>query len=80
VGYEDEAMFTRRPLGGMSCASCEKDITGVYGKKADYVPWGRLPSRDPSERIARVRSFCQLLIHYGIGRERIFKDVVNGEP
>ena len=29
---EDDAMFTKKPLGGMSCASCEKDIINMYGK------------------------------------------------
>lgn len=57
---DDEPMFTRRPLGGMSCASCEKDVTNIYGRKADFIPWGKLPSRDPSERIARVSSFTPL--------------------
>jgi hypothetical protein len=54
---EDDAMFTKKPLGGMSCASCEKDIVNLYGRKADYLPWGKFPFRDPSERIARVK-FC----------------------
>jgi hypothetical protein len=54
---EDDAMFTKKPLGGMSCASCEKDIVNLYGKKADYLPWSKFPFRDPSERIARVRTF-----------------------
>jgi hypothetical protein len=48
-------MFTRRPLLGLSCASCEKDITNIYGKKAEFIPWGKMPLRDPSERIARVK-------------------------
>ena len=26
---EDDAMFTKKPLGGMSCASCEKDIINL---------------------------------------------------
>ena len=52
--HEDDAMFTKKPLGGMSCASCEKDIVNMYGKKVDYLPWQRMPFRDPSERIARV--------------------------
>ena len=36
---EDDAMFTKKPLGGMSCASCEKDIINLYGKKVDFLPW-----------------------------------------
>jgi len=54
---EDDAMFTKKPLGGMSCASCEKNIINLYGNKAEYMPWNRFPFRDPSERIAKVRTF-----------------------
>lgn len=36
---EDDAMFTRKPLGGNSCASCEKNITNLQGKMAEYFPW-----------------------------------------
>ena len=28
---EDDAMFTKKPLGGMSCASCEKNIVNLQG-------------------------------------------------
>lgn len=52
---EDDAMFTKKPLGGMSCASCEKDIINLQGRRVDFMPWKKLPFRDPSERIARVR-------------------------
>lgn len=52
--HEDDAMFTKKPLGGMSCASCEKDIINLQGRKVNYYPWGKFPLRDPSERIARV--------------------------
>jgi predicted transcriptional regulator len=27
--HEDDAMFTKKPLGGMSCASCQKDIVNL---------------------------------------------------
>ena len=28
---EDDAMFTKKPLQGLSCASCEKDVTNLHG-------------------------------------------------
>jgi hypothetical protein len=52
--HEDDAMFTKKPLGGTSCASCQKDVVNMYGKKADFYAWNKFPFRDPSERIARV--------------------------
>lgn len=28
---EEDAMFTKKPLGGISCASCERGITNLSG-------------------------------------------------
>lgn len=28
---EEDAMFTKKPLGGMSCASCERNINNLHG-------------------------------------------------
>lgn len=47
-------MFSKKPLGGMSCASCEKDLVNLHGKKVEFMPWNRMPFRDPQDRIARV--------------------------
>lgn len=59
---EDDAMFTKKPLGGTSCASCAKDVVDIYGKRVEYLPWSKLPFRDPSERIARVgQGFSKML-------------------
>ena len=46
--HDEDAMFSKKPLGGVSCASCEKDLINLYGKAADYYNWNRMPSRDPS--------------------------------
>ena len=74
--HEDDAMFTKKPLGGMSCASCEKDIL-MYGKKADYLPWNKFPFRDPAERIAKVK---QLTLNFLTGRTRFLQDALHGKP
>ena len=36
---EEDAMFARKPLGGWSCASCEKGLTNLHGMPADYQNW-----------------------------------------
>lgn len=53
---EDDAMFTKKPLAGISCASCERNITNLSGNMADYQPWKKLPFREPSDRISKVKS------------------------
>jgi hypothetical protein len=30
-GNEEDAMFSKKPLGGFSCASCERNITNLGG-------------------------------------------------
>jgi hypothetical protein len=47
-------MFTKKYVGPVNCASCEKGITNLLGTQADYLAWKRLPFREPQERIARV--------------------------
>lgn len=51
---EDNAMFTKKYVGPVNCASCEKNIVNLNGMPVDYHVWKRLPFREPSERIARV--------------------------
>jgi hypothetical protein len=36
---EDDAMFTKRPYLGNSCASCDKDIFDLMGNKASFSAW-----------------------------------------
>ena len=47
-------MFNKKHLCGFSCASCEKDLLNLYGKRVDFTPWSKLPFKDPTERIAKV--------------------------
>jgi hypothetical protein len=51
---EDDAMLSKKPFAGLSCMSCEKEMVNAYGKRVEYMPWGKMPFRDPTERIARV--------------------------
>ena len=57
---EESGMFTKKYVGPVNCASCEKNITNLLAQPVDYHVWKRLPFREPSERIARV-SFIPLL-------------------
>jgi hypothetical protein len=46
-------MFTKKPLGGMSCASCERNLINVQGQIAEYQPWKKLPFREHNDRISK---------------------------
>ena len=50
----DDAMLARKPLGGWSCASCQKELEKLIGKVAPYQVWNKMPFRDPADRIARA--------------------------
>jgi len=59
---EESAMFTKKYVGPVNCASCEKDIVNLLGQPVDYHVWKRLPFREPSERIARYgQGFSKIL-------------------
>ena len=56
-------MFSKKHLG-VACASCEKNVTNLYGQKVDHLNWNKLPFRDPNERIARYgQGFSKILSH-----------------
>lgn len=69
---EDDAMFTKKYVGPVDCASCEKGIVNLCGLRAENVNWNRLPFREPTERIARVSYtfFMQWRIKYNLVRTR----------
>jgi hypothetical protein len=50
---EDDAMFSKRPLLGNSCASCDKDIINLIGRSADFFAWQKFPSRDVTDKICK---------------------------
>lgn len=39
---EEDAMFTKKNLGPMACASCEKNLINIYGMAVDHYPWKKL--------------------------------------
>jgi len=54
---EDDAMFTKKYIGPVDCASCEKGLVNLQGRQAEKVHWNKLPFREQGERIARVTKF-----------------------
>jgi hypothetical protein len=66
-------MFTKKYVGPVDCASCEKGIVNLNGLRAENVNWNRLPFREPTERIAKVTfsSFYQIYILVWIRLQQI---------
>ena len=48
-------MFSKKPLQGISCASCDKNVVNLQGIPADFYNWKKLPQS--KERIPMVSRF-----------------------
>jgi hypothetical protein len=47
-------MFMKKPLGGLSCASCEKKLNSVSSKPGAFTQWKKMPARDPYDRLPKA--------------------------
>lgn len=55
-------MFTKKNLGPVACAACEKNLINIEGLRVDYHVWKGLPARETNERIARYgQGFSKIL-------------------
>lgn len=51
----DDAMFSKKPLGGFSCASCDKKIENLQKcQSQDHMNWKQMPFRDKSEHFSKI--------------------------
>jgi len=76
--HEDDAMFTKKHLGPMNCASCEKDIVNLIGQPVDHYNWKRMPMRNQPDRIARYgQGFSKLLNNLQYQQDNIVNQSLN---
>jgi len=58
----ESVLLAKKPLGGWSCASCQRDIINLEGMRTQYYPWAKFPQRYSTERIARLgQGFSKVL-------------------
>ncbi|CDW74029.1 UNKNOWN [Stylonychia lemnae] len=69
----NEAMLAKKPLGGWSCASCQKNIQNLSGHLADYQVTHKLPGRESGEHLRASHKLPQglqkLVQNYGISNK-----------
>jgi len=75
----DNAILSKKPLGGWSCASCEKHLTNVQQQQVpEHQSWNRMPYRDPNDRIAKVgqgfSKMLQMLKPSDVGQSRLTQE------
>lgn len=57
----DNWLIASKPMGGYKCASCESYL-GDLNDNNHHLPWNKIPTRDPSERLYRVgNGFSRML-------------------
>ena len=58
----DNWLLAKKPINSFSCAACESFIGDLKGEKNSFVPWNKLPVRDPGEKIYRMgNGFSKIL-------------------
>ena len=50
----DDGMLTRKNIGPLHCASCDKNLSNILGKPVDFSAHKKMPMRESTnDRIAR---------------------------
>ena len=58
----ETGMLTKKNLGPVACASCEKNLVNIQASPAKYHAWKGLPHRETNDRIARyAQGFSKIL-------------------
>lgn len=50
--HEEDAMITKKKIGPMNCASCDKNIHNLSSVQPNPYNWKRMPQRIEPDRIA----------------------------
>ena len=58
----DTWLLAKKPITGFSCAACESYIGDLRNSKYKFIPWNKLPVRDPGEKLYRMgNGFSRML-------------------
>ena len=58
----DTWLLAKKPMTGFSCAACESYIGDLRNAKYKFIPWNKLPVRDPGEKLYRMgNGFSRML-------------------
>lgn len=55
-------LLAKKPITGFSCAACESYIGDLRSDKFKFIPWNKLPVRDPGDKLYRLgNGFSRML-------------------
>ena len=58
----DNWLLAKKPINGFSCVACESYLGDLKTDKNKYIPWNKLPVRDPGDKLYRMgNGFSKML-------------------
>ena len=58
----DNWLLAKKPMSGYSCAACESVIGNLRDDANKFIPWNKLPLRDPGDKLYRMgNGFSKML-------------------
>ena len=62
VNEADNWLIAKKPITGYSCAACESVIGNLKDDQNRFIPWNKLPLRDPGDKLYRMgNGFSKML-------------------
>ena len=62
INEADNWLLAKKPISGYSCAACESVIGNLRDDENKFIPWNKLPLRDPGDKLYRMgNGFSKML-------------------
>lgn len=62
INEADNWLLAKKPISGYSCAACESVIGDLRDDANKFIPWNKLPLRDPGDKLYRMgNGFSKML-------------------
>ena len=80
----DNWLLAKKPISGYSCAACEAVIGNLRDDTNKFIPWNKLPLRDPGDKLYRMGNgfskMLQMLNFDGYGNMSLNPNLINESP
>ena len=77
----DNWLLAKKPISGYSCAACESVIGNLRDDPNKFIPWNKLPLRDPGDKLYRMGSgfskMLQMLNFDNYGNVNLNPNIIN---
>ena len=76
-------LLAKKPINGYACASCESFIKDLREDSHKFIPWNKMPLRDPGDKLYRMGNgfskMLQMLNFYNNGNVSLSPNVIINE-